>query len=96
MDENCWILRGAAFHQNLNKTTKFSYHNHNKQMHNVINTLSFYLRNPGWQSYKPNCRATIRAIQSLKRRDLIETNQFNQARYKVNSNSGAKIIKENT
>jgi len=61
-------------------------------MHNILNTLTFYLRNPGWQSYNANCRATIRAISSLKRRGLVETNNFNQARYIANVKDAGKIL----
>lgn len=62
-------------------------------MHNILDTLSFFTRNPGWQSYKTNCRKTTRAVNSLKKRHVLETNSFGQARYILN-NSGAKSNKE--
>jgi hypothetical protein len=42
--------------------------------------LKFYSDYSGWQSFAGGCRATVRIIESLVKRGLLESNDFFQAR----------------
>ncbi len=44
--------------------------------------LAFAKRYPGWHSWDRYCRATKDALGRLERRELIETNNFKQFRFK--------------
>lgn len=43
---------------------------------NMADVYRFLVENKGWRTYNKKCRKTVRAIESLKRRGLVETNQY--------------------
>lgn len=47
----------------------------------ILATLAFYAKYDGWHSFSKTCRATKRAIESLRQRGFLEVNEFSQARF---------------
>jgi predicted transcriptional regulator len=45
-----------------------------------LNALSFAEKNPGWNTFKVGCSRTLKAINSLKKKNLVETNEHGQYR----------------
>lgn len=43
---------------------------------NMANVYLFLVENKGWHTFNKKCRATVRAINSLKSRGVIQTNEY--------------------
>jgi len=41
-------------------------------LENILNAMAFYALHPGWHSFDTNDRATVRAIESLRKRGFLK------------------------
>lgn len=60
-------------------TTRFIRYGANK-MKNILNTLAFYVKYPGWHSFDTKDRGTVAAVKSLVKRGYLRINGC-QAKY---------------
>lgn len=50
-------------------------------MKNILATLAFYSKYPGWHSFSKYCPTTKRAVKNLEKKGFLEVNNFHQARF---------------